>query len=147
MGASEGWIGYACAAFFALGIPVAIIQLVPGSSYLQLDENGITICSLFRKSTVPWSIVAEFFVVTLSQTGVTVHKMVGFNYIPSYDRARVGRRVSKIIGKCEGALPDTYGMTAEELAKNLNACLDSFHAGEGDQADAVSRTGPGGAGR
>src|SRR5262245_44959917 len=67
MGNSKEWIGYAGAAFFALGIPVALIQLLPGSSYLRIDDTCLTFSSLFRKTSVPWSVVDEFFVVTLKQ--------------------------------------------------------------------------------
>jgi hypothetical protein len=123
MGIKESWIGYACAAFFALGIPIAIIQFLPGSAYLKLDETGLTFCSLYRKTTVPWSVVDDFFVVTLKQSGITVRKMVGFNFVPSYDRQRVGRRIASVIGACEGALPDTYGKKAEELVELLQSYL------------------------
>jgi hypothetical protein len=68
--------------------------------------------------------VEEFFVVTLKQTGVTIQKIVGFNYIPSYDRHRLGRRFAQAISKCEGALPDTYGKRAEDLASVLNSYLN-----------------------
>ncbi len=130
MAESEGWIGYACAGFFALCIPVGVVQLLPSSTYLEIKPEGFTICSMFRKTSVQWDVVDEFFVVTMKQTGMTVHKMVGFNYVPSYDRSRIGRRVGKAIAKCEGALPDTFGMKAEELAELLNSKLAAFWAGE-----------------
>jgi hypothetical protein len=136
MGNSKGWIGYAGAGFFALGIPVALIQLLPGSSYLRIDDTSFTFSSLFRKTSVPWSVVDEFFVVTRKQTGLTVHKMVGFNYVPSYERQRIGRRVAAAIAKCEGALPDTYGKSAEELAVLLNSYLETARARGGEQSAA-----------
>jgi hypothetical protein len=137
LGNREGWIGYAGAAFFALGIPVALIQLLPGSSYLQIDETGLTFSNLFRKTSVPWSDVDEFFVVTLKQSGLAVHKMVGFNYVPSYGRQLIGRRIAAAIGKCEGALPDTYGKSAEELALLLNSYLQIAKARSGESSAAA----------
>lgn len=116
-------LGFLGAGFFGLGIPLGIIQLCPGSTYPQIDATGFTFCHLFRKTSVPWSIIDEFFVVTLKQKGVSVHKMVGFNFVPSYDRARLGRCVAKLISKGEGALPDTCGRSAEELAELLNSYL------------------------
>ncbi len=123
MGNSNGWIGYACAVFFGLGIPIALIQLLPGSSYLRLDETGLVIRHLFRDHRVLWQDVDQFFVVGLKQTGITVYKVVGFNFVPSYDRQRIARHFAIAIGKCEGALPETYGMSAEELADKLNSYL------------------------
>lgn len=61
--------------------------------------------------------------VTQKYEGVRTREIVGFNYVPDYDRARTARTVAKMIGKSEGALPDTYGKTAEELARLLNARL------------------------
>lgn len=122
----QGWIGYLCAGFFALGIPVAVVELLPGSTYLQIADDGLTFANLFRVHTIPWNVVDEFFVVSLKQTGLPVHKMVAFNYVESYDRAQLGRRINAAIANCEGALPDTYGQKAEDLAEILNRCLAQF---------------------
>ena len=75
--------------------------------------------------SMPWSVFDEFFVITLRQTGLKVHEMVGFNFAPTYDRAKLGRTVAKALSQCEGALPDTYGKKAEELAAILNAQLQA----------------------
>ena len=130
LGLSGEWPGYLCAAFFGLGIPVAVIQMLPGSTFLVIDAEGITFANLFRQTSLPWSVFDTFFVVTLSQTGVKVREMVGFNFVPTYDRAKLGRAVAKALSKCEGALPDTYGKKAEELAAILNARLQAARGNE-----------------
>lgn len=132
MGRSEGWIGYLCAAFFALGIPVALVQLLPGSTFLRVSEDGFTFCSLFRSTTYGWHVIDEFTVVEMKQGGLTVHKMVGFNFVASYDRPRIGRRLSRSIAGCEASLPNTYGMKAEELAVFLDTCLQEFGTRQGE---------------
>jgi Bacterial PH domain len=126
VGSKEGWPAYLCAAFFAVGILAAIIQMLPGSSSLRVDEKGLTIVNLFRASEITWEAVDHFCVVTMAQTGVKVHEMVGINFAPSYDAARLGRQFAKAITGCEGALPDTYGKKADELAAFLNARLREF---------------------
>jgi hypothetical protein len=127
LGISKGdWMGFLCAGFFGLGIPVAVIQLMPGSTFLRLDSTGITFASMFKEKSLPWAVFQEFFVVTMRQTGVKVHETVGFNFVPTYDRARAGRAVARFISHCEGALPNTYGMKAEELAHILNTRLREF---------------------
>ena len=103
------------------------MQLLPGSTYLEIDEEGMSFAKMYRVTTIPWTVVDEFFVVALKQTGMTVHKMVAFNFVPSYDRSRIGRQISTAIAGCEGALPNTYGRTAEELTDVLNRCLARFH--------------------
>jgi hypothetical protein len=116
-------LGYLVAGFFGLCSVVAIVQLLPGSSYLCLDSEGFICCSLFRKHKVAWSDVDEFFVITLKQTGVKVNEMVGYNFAASYDKSKLPRMLSAWVGKCEGGLPDSYGMKAEELAALMNSFL------------------------
>jgi hypothetical protein len=144
MGVSGEWTGFLFAGLSALGIPVAVIQMMPGSTFLRLDPTGITYSTLFRRASLSWLDVEEFFVVTMTQTGINVREMVGFNFVPTYDRARTARAVAKVIGKCEGALPDTYGRKAEELARILNARLSAARAhknGLGDPANESERVG------
>lgn len=126
LGLQGKWMGYFCAAFFGLGVLVAVVQLLPGSTYLRVSSDGLSIVSLFRMTTIPWDIIDEFFVVTLYQSGLPIRKMVGFNFVESYDRAHGARRFATAIAGCEGALPDTYGMSAEDLADKLNQCLRAF---------------------
>ena len=123
------WVGYLCAGFFGLGILVFGIQLLPGSAYLHLHNEGFTFCSLFRKTCIPWSAIDEFFVVQLSQPAVKIQRMVGFNFAPSYDKSKLGRTISRGIAACEGALPDTYGWKPEELAAYMNECLGLAKSG------------------
>ena len=67
---------------------------------------------------------------------MTAHKMVAFNFVHSYDRSRIGGQISTAIAGCEGALPNTYGRKAEELAESLNRCLAQFHERLGEQIKA-----------
>jgi hypothetical protein len=135
MGFRGKWIGYPCAGFFGLGVPVAVIQLIPGSTYLRLERSGFTFCNLFRCTTVPWSVVDQFFVVTIRHGVMKVREMVGFNFVASYDKARLGRKIASIVGSCEGALPGTYGKHPKELAAIMNACLAKARGGS-DEPDA-----------
>jgi len=128
-------MGYVGAAFFGLTFLVAVIQLIPGSAFLLIDSSGITFSSLFRKTSLSWSVFQELFVVRMSQNGLKVVDMIGFNFVPTYDRSRAGRAIATTLTGCEGALPDTYGMKAEELARLLNDRLREARA----QAPALDR--------
>jgi hypothetical protein len=119
-------LGYFAAAFFGLGIFVALVQMLPGSSFLRIDAHGITCSSLFRKWFIAWADIKEFYVVTVPTA--PTRPMVGFNYVASYRRSPRARAFSKSIGGCEGALPDTYGKKANDLATLLNARLDEARA-------------------
>ena len=141
VGVGGEWPGFLGAAFFGVGIPIAVIQLIPGSTFLRIDSEGITFANLFRVTSLPWSVFDEFFVVTLRHTGVSTHQMVGFNFAPTYDRAKLGRAVAKVFAKCEGALPDTYGKKAEELVGILNARLEASRGYE-RRTDTVPEAAP-----
>lgn len=126
MAQEAGWIGYLCAGFFALGIPVAVVQMLPGSSYLRITPRGLSVATMYRVTEIPWDVVDHFFVVKIRQAGTTARTLVGFNYVATYDQGRLGRRFSAVLAKCEGALPDTYGENPEELAAMLNRYLREF---------------------
>jgi hypothetical protein len=123
MGRDEGWIGYACAAFFALCGLVAVVSLIPGANSLRIDDDGLTCRSLFRRWSVRWGEIDRFFVVETRQGMFRVRDLVGWNYLPGPGTGGRGRWLSAALAGCEGALPDTYGMKAAELADHLNRCL------------------------
>jgi len=106
--------------FCVFAFLASVVEMIPGSSYLRLDESGFTITSGFRPSTTPWSAVDAFYVVQIRASGIKAHSMVGFNFDPASDQAKIGRRIAKFISQCEGALPDTYGMKAEALCELMN---------------------------
>jgi len=103
--------------FFGLGVLVAVIQLLPNSSYLELDERGFTTCTMFRKSFVRWDDVAEFVPYTL---GARTRKRVAFRYAATYQPHATSRKFLRTLAGVDGALPDTYGRSAEDLAALLN---------------------------
>jgi hypothetical protein len=117
-------IGYACIAFFGLCGIVGAVGLIPSSSYLELTQDGFTFCSLFRRSTVPWRHVREFLPIKIHHNA-----MVGWNYSTEFQSNATSRRIATALSGAEGALPDTYGMKAAELATLLNN-LRARHAHE-----------------
>lgn len=107
--------GMACIVFFGLGVAVAAVGFHPKSSYLTLTEQGLLFANLFRKHFVAWSSVEAFEPVTIH-----LNKMVGWNYTAEFrDSARL-RRANSALAGVEAGLPDTYGMSAEQLASILN---------------------------
>jgi hypothetical protein len=108
---------YASIGLFALGAVVMIVQLLPGSSYLTVSREGFETCTLFRKTLTRWQDVSEFGVYRMRGS-----KFVGFNFSPEYSKAAGARKVSRGLVGFEGALPDTYGFRAEDLAELLDYC-------------------------
>lgn len=107
-------VGWLCLVFFGLGAIVISIQIVPGASWLALDDTGFTVCSLFRTHRYLWTDIKEFGIIRVHH-----NKMVAFNFVPGIDKSKIGRKVSHTLTSYEGALPDTYGLKAEELAEMM----------------------------
>ena len=128
MGVTGEWIGYLIAGFFGLGVVIFIVQLIPGSAYLRLDSEGFIFCSLYRRITLPWSAIDGFHVVVMRQTGLEIHELVGFNFVPDYNRSQLSRQISSAVAECEGGLPNTYGKSAGELARLMNEHLKKCRA-------------------
>jgi hypothetical protein len=119
------WMGYLCGGFFGLGIPIFIIQMFPGASYLKLQKEGFEYSTMFRHHYVKWCDIAEFGIMTQRHSGMTTNKMVGWNYMESFESQSIGRSFSKSIGGIEAGLPDTYGLKAEKLLEIMFQCWDA----------------------
>ena len=52
--------------------------------------------------------------------------MVGWNYSPEFSKSQRLRRVNTALAGTEAALPDTHGMSAEELAFLMNRLLAMY---------------------
>jgi hypothetical protein len=115
----EPVIALACIIFFGLCASVGLVGLLPNSSYLTLTEQGFLFASLFRKHFVAWSSVQTFVPVRIQS-----NSMVGWIYSSEFRGSTRLRRASTAIAGVEAALPDTYGMPAEQLADLMNQLRD-----------------------
>ena len=106
------WLGIG---FFGLGCIVFVLQLLPNASYLRLTPEGFTMCSLFRSHSYSWTETKTFAAGYVSQM-----KTVVFSHSPSYTKQISIRKMNKKHFGFESCLPDTYGMSAEELADLMN---------------------------
>jgi len=109
--------GYAVTIFFGLCAVVFCVNLLPNSSYLHVTREGFKLCSMFRSRLVRWPDVGRFGV-----TRIGMRKMVGWD--PLHTVSKLGSANQAICGYAF-ALPDTYGLKAEELAELLNRIRDS----------------------
>jgi hypothetical protein len=111
-GNPTGWVEIL---FFGAGALVFCVLLLPGSAYLKLDPGGFTLCSLFRSHSMRWFEVESF-----AADWIGARKMVVFNYSKFHRGQDRLRKVASTIAGYEAALPDTYGLTAEDLAAVMN---------------------------
>ncbi|MCA9138012.1 MAG: hypothetical protein KDB00_14670 [Planctomycetales bacterium] len=133
MAQAQGVIGYLFAAFVALFTLVAIAQMLPGRACLRIADDGLTFTSRFCVYTIPWSGIDRFFVVDLNPIGTMVRRVVGFNYVRSYEPAKLAiRRMTFDRVQFEAALPGAYCQEPEDLAEVLNKYLARFKSGHGE---------------
>jgi hypothetical protein len=118
-------IGYGNVVFFGLCALVALALLLPGSSFITLNREGFLFASLFRKHEVRWQDVVEFRTIR-----VGLNTMVGWNYAGAANAHATLRSVNQALSGVDAALPDIYGMRADDLATLLET-IRAQQAGEG----------------
>ena len=112
------WFGLVPTAFFGVGLVVSLILLWPTSSFLELNTHGFVIRNLFRNSRLLWAHIQSF-----EARRIGIRKMVTFTFVPEYAALPRARAVLRALSLAEGALPDTYGKSAEDLARLMNERL------------------------
>jgi hypothetical protein len=116
MTAGELAWGAAGVGFFGLGAIVLGTTLLPGASHLRLEREGFEIRSLFRAAHYRWSNVQNFRPVAIPPSGMT---LVGFDFSPNARPAAAW--LSSSVAGAEGCLPDTYGLSPEDLSSVMEA--------------------------
>ena len=107
-----GWL----AMFFAFGIPMSILRLLPGASYLKFDQEGFTWRECYRGGTYCWSDVT--YIATVRVAG---QEMVGFNLSENASVGKVGvRRLNVAICGAEFGFIACYGMTADQMGELMS---------------------------
>lgn len=86
---------------------------------LLADRSGIEMKTLFKPMTLSWSDVDEFYI-GYTKAGLSRTKMIGIRYSESYKRQQNGSQVSAGLTGMEGALPDHFNGSAEEICETLN---------------------------
>ena len=109
-----GFLAWFVTLFFALVAGVGALQLIGPGSHLELHADNFVVTNFGRKTTERWDECANFSVYRVSRTELVV-----------YDRARdvethKGEMNRSISGRSSG-LPDTFGMSAKDLAELMNA--------------------------
>lgn len=119
--ANWSWTDWLMIAIVGACLLFALVNLVPGASYLRLESQGMVVRSFYRTHTTPWADIAGFGVMTLPRTD---RELVGWNYMPGRGKPSFLREFDFAAYGLEVALPDTYGMDAEDLAALLQSIRD-----------------------
>ncbi|HEY1303493.1 MAG TPA: hypothetical protein VGF24_08100 [Vicinamibacterales bacterium] len=113
------WMALLAIAFFGLGSLVFVVTILPGATHLRLHADGFEMRTLFKTSHCRWSDIGEIGV-----TSVYMNRMVAFNFAEPYRSQHGAVVVSRALTGWDGALPDTYGMSARDLAALMTTYRD-----------------------
>jgi hypothetical protein len=111
--------GWSSVVFFGSGVVVSIVVLIPGMSHLTFDARGFTVCNMFRRSTTPWQHAGDFAAVNMALVGSRKLLRVGYNDRSAAAQRTLARANAALVGR-NSSLPDTYGLTAEDLARLMS---------------------------
>lgn len=101
--------------FFGVAAVIALLNVIGVASRLDLGRDGFTCVTLFRSFTRKWTDCSTF-----DPVRVGVNKFVGFTSAEDdAAKPRLASANKHMIGH-SGMLPDTYGLSAEELAALMN---------------------------
>jgi hypothetical protein len=112
LGLVKVWL---CIGFFGFCSLAAAVMLLPGAGSLTLDADGVTWVSFYRQSHLPWERIGNFAVGQYTPPRGPTLRFVGFD-----DAGRpADNMTSRRIGY-NSEMPDTYGLSHEQLASLLN---------------------------
>ena len=118
---THDWVGWACAGLFGMGCVIFTLNMLPGASYLRLEEDGFTYSALYRKHNVKWAVTRDFGVMSIRYT-----RMVGWTFVATHKMSATMRTPNQAIAGFDAALPDTYGMKAMTLAVIMATLRDRY---------------------
>ena len=107
-GISGGW--FFLVVFGVLSI-ISVAMLLPGASSLELDQEGFEVTRFYQRHRAHWQEVKRFEAFLQYRS---TEKMVIYDDVRSPDTLLV--RVNKALAGHNAFLPDTYGLSGDELA-------------------------------
>lgn len=121
MSAEKPILGWICAGFFALGVPVSLLMMLPNSLFLRLDRDGFEMGSLFGSQKILWSEVDGFRI-----SSIRGAKMIEIVFNENHTRQKAGRAVASAVAGMEGAIANSYDAPLAEVLASLNSWKHRF---------------------
>jgi len=118
-GRDDPMLLYGCGGFFLVCALVALPQMIGVGASLTLDRKGFVCRTLFKSFRREWSECSSF-----------APARIGFNTMVAFETRQdlanhpnLSRLNRQLVGAA-GALPDTFGLSPDELAGLMNAFRD-----------------------
>ena len=117
-GNAMDWLGVA---FFGLGAIVPGLMLLHGAASIRLDSDGFEMTNLFRHARFHWQDASGFEAQFPPVLRAFAIPPPSWNKFVAFDNAKMrnstSTRVIALLMKHNAQLGDTYGFSADELAK------------------------------
>jgi hypothetical protein len=124
-GDAKDWLGVA---FFGLGAIVPGLMLLHGAASLTLDADGFEMTNLFCHTRFRWRDASGFEAQFPPVLRASAIPPPSWNKFVAFDNAKMRNstwtRVSALIMKHNAQLGDTYGFSADDLAKLMTQWRD-----------------------
>ena len=98
-------VGWVFIILFGLGV-LAPVLLRSGASWLELDEEGFTLCLSHKSDRYLWSHITEMAV----WQGV-----VSFRVDSEHRGDRLGQTTARVISRYDGSIPNMFSLHPQEL--------------------------------
>ncbi len=116
-----------CSIMSALMLLLSVVMLLPGSSWLKIDRQGIKFAHIFKITCIKWHDIQEFGTFSSGPPYLLFReKYVGLNFRGNYKEFKNARSTAKALTGFEGSLPDSYGKKPTHLAEILNQYLSIY---------------------
>ena len=124
-GDAKDWLGVA---FFGVGAIVPGLMLLHGAASLTLDADGFEMTNLFRHTRFHWRDASGFEAQFPPVLRASAIPPPSWNKFVAFDNTKMRNstwtRVSALIMKHNALLGDTYGFSADDLAKLMRQWCD-----------------------
>lgn len=122
---ATGWLGVA---FFGLGAIVPALMLLHGAASLTLDADGFEMTIFYRHTRFRWEGSSGFEAQFPPVLRASAIPPPSWNKFVAFDNAKMQNttltRISALIMKHNAQLGDTYGFSADDLAKLMTQWCD-----------------------
>jgi hypothetical protein len=109
--------------FFGASVFMSFVALLPGTTYLRLTSEGYEQRAFFRTSKRSWRHIERF---QAYRNPTSWNRRVGIIFDTSYKSHARARGFSRSLAGVDGALSDTYGLAADDLANLMNEWLNRY---------------------
>ncbi len=105
---------------FGIVVAALVIQILPGSCYLEIDPEKLTICTQFKARHYYWADVKE-----LGLKNLGYFEVVGLRLLPQRVK-KYGLKYPASKGEWDIMINNRYDLPSQELVKQLNLVRNSM---------------------